>query len=261
MAHAPRRIIVPAALQAIDRHHRDALAQLFGPNPPPCPIDPKLRFLFICFTNRCGSNYLAHLIASTGVLNVAEEMFNASTVQEHAQREGFRSLNEYINFLGRRLNMSGWLTAKLGLEQLVMLTEAGILDEILGRSRFILIERRDRVAQAVSRSIAAQNLQWTSEQAAAIPDEALVYSSEWIARQVAVVEFHNHAFYRFFASNGLAPRHIAYEALMQSPQAHLADIGTWLGFDHFTGNPEALRIGRQESAIKQAWQAQYLAGD
>jgi LPS sulfotransferase NodH len=256
----PGGLIIPPELQTIERYHREPLARLFGPNPPACAIDPALKFLFICFTNRCGSNYLAHLIASTGVLNVAEEAFNESTVRDHAEREGLRSLHDYVNFLGRRLNMSGWLTAKVGIEQLLLLTEAGILDAIIARTKFILIERQDQVAQAVSRLVAVQNQQWTSEQASAMPDDQLVYARDRLDRQCAAIAFHNAAFYRFFASNGIVPKHVAYEALLQSPQQHLSDIGAWLGFDQLIGDPKALRIRRQESAVKLAWAARYRAG-
>ncbi len=254
------RLVVPPELLTVERYHRDPLDRMFGPNPPRSPIDPALKFLFVCFTNRCGSNYLAHLIASTGIINLAEEAFNESVVREHAEEHGLRSLHDYVNFLGRRLNMSGWLTAKISVEQLVMLTECGILDEIVGRTKFILIERQDRVAQAVSRLVAAQNSQWTSQQAPMMPDDQLVYSRERLDRQQATIEFSNHAFYRFFATNGLAPKHIAYEALLRAPDRHLAEIGAWLGFDAFAGNPAALPIQRQESAVKSAWKARYRAG-
>jgi LPS sulfotransferase NodH len=255
-----RRLIVPPVLAALDRYHRDPLEQLFGATLPRSPIDPSLKFLFLCFTNRCGSNYLARLIASTGVLNVAEEVFNAATVQEHARREALPSLQDYVNFLGRRLTMSGWLTAKLGIEQLVMLAEAGILDAIIDRTQFLLIERQDTAAQAVSRLVAMQNGAWTSEHSETMPDEELVYARPEIDAQRAIIAFDNHAFYRFFASNGLAPKHLAYEAVMQSPEQHLSDIGAWLGFERFIGDPAAIGIRRQESAVKRAWLERYKRG-
>jgi LPS sulfotransferase NodH len=254
------RLIVPPALAGLERFHRDPLAQFFGPSPPRSPIDPSLNFLFVCFTNRCGSNYLARLIASTGVLNVAEEVFNAMTVVEHARREGLRSLHDYVTFLGRRLSMSGWLTAKLGVEQLVMLTEAGLLDDIIDRTKFLLIERQDTVAQAVSRFVAMQNAAWTSQHTAVIPDEQLIYARVEIDRQRGSIASQNHAFYRFFASNGLVPKHLAYEAVIQSPEQHLSDIGAWLGFERFIGDPAAIGIARQESALKRAWVERYQAG-
>ena len=260
MAPDARRLIVPTALAELERYHRDPLDRLFGADPPRTPIDPSLQFLFLCFTNRCGSNFLARLIASTGVLNVAEEVFNAPTVQQHATTETLRSLHDYVNFLGRRLTMSGWLTAKLGVEQILMLAEAGILDAIIDRSKFLLIERQDTAAQAVSRLVAMQNSAWTSRHTATIPDEQLVYSRSEIDAQRAIIAFDNHAFYRFFASNGVAPKHLAYEAVVRSPQQHLSDIGAWLGFERFVGDPAAIGIRRQESAIKQAWLERYRQG-
>lgn len=261
MALDAPRLTIPPALAGLDRHHRDPIDLLFGPDPPCSPIDPSLNFLFVCFTNRCGSNYLARLIASTGVLNVAEEVFNAPAVEEHARREGLRSLHDYVGFLGRRLTMSGWLTAKLGIEQLLMLTEAGILDDIVDRTKFLLIERQDTAAQAVSRLVAMQNSAWTSQHTATMPDEELMYSRAELDRQRAIVAFDNHAFYRFFATNGLVPRHLAYEAVVRSPERHLAEIGAWMGFERFIGDAAAVGIRRQESALKQAWLARYQRGD
>jgi LPS sulfotransferase NodH len=260
MAPDVRRLVIPSALADLDRFHRDPLARLFGAAPPRSPIDPSLNFLFVCFTNRCGSNYLAHLIASTGLLNVAEEVFNASTVQQHVRQQRISSLHDYFNFLIRRLHMSGWLTAKIGIEQLLMLTEAGILDDIIGRTKFILIERRDTVAQAISRLIAMQNREWTSRHTAILPDAELIYLRSEIDTQRRAIAFENHAFYRFFASNGLAPKHLAYEAVMQSPEQHLSDIGTWLGFERFIGDPAAIGIRRQERTIKRAWIERYTRG-
>ena len=47
---------------------------------------------------------------------------------------------------------------------------------------------------------------------------------------------------------------------MRSPQQHLSDIGAWLGFERFVGDPAAIGICRQESAIKQAWLERYRQG-
>jgi trehalose 2-sulfotransferase len=253
-------IVIPRQLAVVEQYHRVAMQAVFGLSPPATEIDPSCRFLFICFTNRCGSNYLAHLLASTGRLNEAGEFFNGSTMVEHARRQHLRSLGEYLNFLLRGLTMSGWLAAKLGVEQLVMLIEAGLLDQIRDRSRFILIERRDRVAQAVSRLVAVQNRQWTSEQAALLPDDRLVYSREAVEVQLESITSQNHMWLRFFASNGIAPIHLAYEAVVEAPQRHLDEIGVQLGLRDFAGNPARIRIAPQDSPLKRDWAARYRAG-
>ena len=254
------RLDATAILEGLERYHRDSLEQLFGPDPPSALIDPSLRFLFLCFTNRCGSNYIARLIASTGLLNVPEEVFNAPTVEEHTQQNGLRSLYDYVAFLDRQLTRSGWLTAKLSIEQVVMLTEAGILDRIIDRTKFLLVERQDTVAQAVSRLVATQNGLWTSQHIATIPDECLVYSRTGVDVQRESIARENTAFDRFFTLNGLAPKHVIYEAVLQSPEQHLTEIGAWLGFDRFIANPGEIGIQRQESAIKQAWLERYQQG-
>ncbi|WP_284947441.1 Stf0 family sulfotransferase [Acidisoma cladoniae] len=253
-------LTVPPQLAGLERFHRDAIAQVFGPAPPLTVIDGARHYLFICFTNRCGSNYLAHLLASTGRLNEAGEFFNAPTVEAHVRQNGLPSLGAYLNFLGSRLDTSGWLTAKIGIEQLVMLTEVGVLDQIRARTRFILIERRDRVAQAVSRLVAAQNYQWTSRQDARIADDQLVYSREALDMHVASVEAQNHMFLRFFASNGIVPIHLAYEAVVADPQGTVGEIGAALGMVGLVSDPSRIGIAPQESPLKQAWYARYQAG-
>jgi len=252
--------VVPPQLANLERFHRDALAQLFGASPPGTAIDGTRHFLFICFTNRCGSNYLAHLLASTGRLNEAGEFFNAPTVTAHVRERRLPSLGAYVNFLSNRLDMNGWLVAKLGIEQLVMLTEARILDQIRNRTHFILIERRDRVAQAVSRLVAEQNYQWTSQQAARIPDDRLVYAREAITLHAASVEAQNFMFLRFFASNGIAPLHFAYEAVVADPQRALTEIGATLGIGALVSDPARIGIAPQDSPLKRAWYARYKAG-
>lgn len=82
---AERRFAVPQALAGVERFHRAAITGLFAPDAPAVAPDPALRFVFLCFTNRCGSNYLAELLASTGALNPAEEVFNGDTIAEHVR--------------------------------------------------------------------------------------------------------------------------------------------------------------------------------
>jgi trehalose 2-sulfotransferase len=257
---AERRFAVPQALVGMERYHRAAIAGLFAPDAPKVPPDPALRFVFLCFTNRCGSNYLAELLASTGALNRAEEVFNGETITEHVRAQALASLSAYLDFLCRRLALGGRLLAKIGLEQLVMLTEAGLLDQIGHRAQFLLIERQDKLAQAISLLVAIQTQQWTSRHSRRMGDEALVYDRRILTEQQDLIAQQNFAFYRFFASNGIAPKHIAYEALEAAPEAMVADIGDWLGVPGLVADPAALPITRQESPIKAAWRARYESG-
>jgi LPS sulfotransferase NodH len=258
---AERRFAVPQALAGVERYHRAAIAGLFAPDAPTVVPDPALRFVFLCFTNRCGSNYLAELLASTGALNRAEEVFNGETIAEHARAQGLGSFAAYADFLCRRLAREGRLLSKIGLEQLLMLTETGLLDQIGDRAQFLLIERQDRLAQAISLLVAIQTQQWTSRHSRRMGDEALVYDRRILVEQQALIAQQNFGFYRFFASNGIVPRHIAYEQLEAAPEAMVAEIGAWIGRPGLVADPATLPIARQQSPIKAAWRARYEAGE
>jgi LPS sulfotransferase NodH len=254
------RLIVPDALQGLERYHRCVLPDLFRDDPPADQIDPSVQFLFLCFTNRCGSNFLAELMAASGRLNLAEEVYNADTFGPHVRERRLRSFPAYVNFLCDRLQRGKRFASKISLEQLLMLIETGVLDQVVGRSQFLLLERQDRLAQAISLLVAIQNQQWSSAQAVRIPDEALVYSRSIIEEQMARIQAQNFGFYRFFASNDLAPKHLSYEMLVQSPRDHLRDIEAWLGIDGLEAATAALPIHRQDSAVKHAWRERYEAG-
>lgn len=255
-----RRFAVPQALAGIERYHRAAIAGLFAPEVPSRVPDPGLRFVFLCFTNRCGSNYLAELLASTAALNRAEEVFNGDTIVAHVRAQGLSSLSAYLDFLCRRLGLGGRFLSKIGLEQLLMLTEAGLLDQIGDRAQFLLIERQDKLAQAISLLVAIQTQQWTSRHSRRMGDEALVYDRHILTQQQALIAQQNFGFYRFFASNGIVPKHIAYEQLVEAPGAMITDIGDWLGLPGLRANPASIPIQRQESPVKAAWRQRYEAG-
>ena len=38
--------------------------------------------IVICFTNRCGSNWLAELLYATGLMGLADEFFNTERIKE-----------------------------------------------------------------------------------------------------------------------------------------------------------------------------------
>lgn len=253
-------LIIPDTLQGVERYHRAVLPALFRTKPPATQVDPSVRFLFLCFTNRCGSNFLAELMAASGRLNRAEEVYNADTISLHVKARKLRSFPAYVNFLCDRLKRGQWFTSKTSLEQLLMLTETGVLDQILERSHFLLLERQDRLAQAISLLMAVQNQQWTSAQSARIPDEALTYDRGVIDEQMGEIQAQNFGFYRFFASNGIVPKHFTYENLVTAPQPYLTEIGDWLGIGDLKAAAQDLPIRRQDSPVKHTWRQYYEAG-
>jgi LPS sulfotransferase NodH len=255
--HKPREqagMIIPPALRAIASPHRAALEAAFGPIVPnpayPAPAGP---VIYLCFTNRCGSNYLAQLLASTGACNEAGEFFNAETVLHHAARLGLRSLPAYMAALPTLVPPHPILAAKASADQLVMLADAGLLGPT---TRYILLERRDRLAQAVSRVIAVQTLRWTTAHTAIRAAEDLHYDAAAIGAELDIIARGNAALYAFFAANSIAPAHLTYEDLLRDP---VATVGERLGLPGLRARPGEVSLGRQAGAINRDWVARYRA--
>ena len=219
---------------------------------------PPCRLLLLCFTNRCGSNYLGQLLAATGFFNEAGENFNAETVLEHARGLPRPSLRAYLPHLDGLIGRNGWLVVKASVDQLMMLTDAGILDDMHDRTVFLLLERRDRLAQAVSRCIAAQTGRWTTGHAALA--DATAYSRATIDAELAKVALANQGFYAFFAANRIAPLHLVFEDVVAAPQAALDAVASRCGVAPLRADPTGVRIRRQADAINAAWMARYKAG-
>ncbi len=251
-------MIIPPPLRDLASPHRDAIEAAFGPTrpDPDAPPGPG-RVLFLCFTNRCGSNYVAQLLASTGAFNEAGEFFNAATVLEHAQARALRSLAAYVAALPSLVPPHSVLAAKAAPDQLVMLADTGILDAVAPHATYLLLERQDRLAQAISRVIASQTNAWSSHQTAAIPLSDLRYDQAAIATELDKITRANAAFYVFFAANNITPVHTTYEAVLQNPQGLASELSMRLRMPGLRIDPSGVTLRRQGGRTNEDWQARF----
>ena len=252
-------IVIPQQLRGILAWHAEQIAARLGPLDTGAPFTPlQERLVFLCFTNRCGSNYLAQLLAATGRFNEAGEFFNAETVLQHAAARNLRSFHEYVRWLPTVVAARGFLVAKAGIDQLIMLADASVLEAGLSTSTFILLERKDKLGQAISRVIAAQNGRWTTEHRSDVPDAALRYDGAWIAQEIEKIERANFAFYRFFSANGIAPVHLSYEAVIADPQTAVNQITDWLAIERVTFDPARIRLRQQSGGVNDEWRTRFM---
>jgi LPS sulfotransferase NodH len=250
---------VPPLLRNITCEHRDAVTHVLGPvRPEPRWAPPDLDVLFLCFTNRCGSNFLAQLLASTGAFNEAGEFFNAPTVLKHAMERGLRSLPAYFSALSVLVPHTGRIAAKVAIGQLLMLADAGILDALRGRATYLLLKRQDQLGQAISRVIAWQTGRWSSAHASDIRESALLFDRVMIDTQQAWVANENAAFSRFFSANGIVPVHVTYEDLLADPRPTIEAVGATMGLTGLCARLEKVAIRPQANGINGAWRSAYL---
>ena len=242
--------------------HLRGLERFFGPlTPHPAAGLDGVQVIFVCYTNRSGSNYLCEALASTGVLNLGEELLHGPLLVRTAIEERCHSVHEVIELLAPPRVRGGRLVIKAALFHLEVLIRAGLLAAMMPHAMFIHIERVDRLAQAISFDIADQTHSWTSLQAGR--NDAGCgpsYSRERLVRLVRGFAEQNNQLDLFFGLNGIVPTHVLYERLIADPAHEVAEIGAAIGLPDLGLDMGAIRLERQASARNHDWRARYLSG-
>jgi LPS sulfotransferase NodH len=228
---------------------------------PSMPIPRNLRLVFLCFTNRCGSNYVAELFSSSGRFNLAGEDLNYDTVIETSKRLSFTSFLQYFLHLAKVKSKSDVLMLKVAPSHLELLGKSGLLEQVAENSRYVLIERADKLAQAISFSIAFATGRFTSQMTSKIEDADLTYSHKQINDIINGLAESYRQFDIFFARNGIVPAHVVYEDLVAAPVEHIGKIARRIDLMEANVNLDKIQLERQASAINRQWRQLYLDGE
>jgi LPS sulfotransferase NodH len=225
------------------------------------PIPPEVRAtrkLLICFTNRCGSNYLAEILASTGNFNLAGEVFNFDTVIPYCKERGYASLDDYILGLIQETNKNGNFAAKMSVHQLMFLNYAGILPTLFEGANYLLLERADKLGQAISFQIAWQTRRWTSYMKSEVDTAEISFDGDAISTMLEGIAQQYRLFDLFFSVHGIVPVLMSYENLVERPvvttQMALDSIG--LGQQNF--NLANVRTERQRNQVNERFKREYF---
>jgi len=239
----------------------EALQRHFGRiDRAPADVPAELKFVFLCYTNRCGSHFLADLLVSTRRFHRAGEFLNHATVIPQAVEHGHRSLQEYFSWhVRRRATGRNIVACKLAIPHLEMLGESGILDQILNQSRFVFLTREDTLGQAISLEIARQTGLWSSNFPKSPSDQSPQYDAMRLRRAIASICQHNRQFEDFFDANRIDPVRITYERLVVEPEPHVSEIGRAVGLVRLKIDPARLVYQRQGGTLNAEWRARYLS--
>jgi LPS sulfotransferase NodH len=217
---------------------------------------PADRTLLICFTNRSGSTFLGEALAATGSVKPAREYLNHPVVRRQSTQRGITSFDAYIIDLAERFGHKGILTLKAGLGQLYYLAKLGFLGDLMKHPAFVLIERDDTLAQAVSWAIAHQTGQWKSTQQTS--DEPVEYDFDMIDSRIDAILAEGAAFRAFFARNGCEVEFVTYEHLKSNPAVVVAELAANLGLESGHYREDEIEIAPQRSLINTEWKTRYL---
>lgn len=242
--------------------HLTNITQFFGQVAnAPAIIPDDAKFIFLCFTNRSGSNYMAELLASDKRLPPARENLNFDTVIDHARQNFLKSIQAYFSYLVNLTKKNGFVCIKTAPSHIELLGNSGILDQIVDRSRFVLIERSDKLAQAISHSIAFQTGKFMSTMNEPNRKVEPTFNREQLDKIISNIADEYRDFSLFFGRNGIVPAQVVYEQMVRDPVQTLAFVGDMIGVPGLTIKPENVRLDRQAGHLNAEWRQKYLLGD
>jgi len=243
--------------EQIDKHFLDQpQASLQNKKFPPAK-GVELCYL-ICFTNRCGSNFLASSLASDGKLDTAGEFFNYDFVINQSKKKGFSSYQQYMNWLVKRKSAATrTFGAKVSIGQLIHLYNIGFMHAWKDRLKVIHITRKDVMAQAISLSIAHQTKCWTSEQDGIHAE--VIYRPANILSIMRNINYQNGMFTSLLDLVGLPTYSIRYEDFVEDPHSRVSDIGAFLGVQNLIFKPENVPLKKQANSLNADFRARMIA--
>jgi trehalose 2-sulfotransferase len=235
---------------------------------------------FICATPRTGSSLLLGLLESTDVAGRPEAYFRAPDEAMWADRWHLPGAGvgafDYADFV-RAARIAGstengvfgaklmWGTLdevvdKLGTVHPDLAGEdAALLQQAFGRARFVLLQRDDVVAQAVSWLRAEQTGTWHIGDPGT-NGQSPGYDRDGIAHFVQTIEAHNAAWEEWFASVEVRPHRVRYEALQADLVGVTRGILDFLGLELPEGHSIVPRHRRQADDLNEEWIARYRVG-
>ena len=229
----------------------------------------------VCATERSGSTLLCELLAGTGVAGRPEEYFEflSASGRVRQPREYFPADAdpEILELLPplepalpevpweRRLaearergtTANGVFGAKMMWAYLPDFLAHGEPEEQLGPLRWVHVERRDTLAQAISLWRAVQTAQWRAEDR----DSAVepVFHAGAIAHLKDRLEEHAAAWREWFAGRGIEPLEIVYEEFARSPTPTICRVLDHIGVPSEGVDVPEPPLRRQADHRSQEW--------
>lgn len=213
----------------------------------------------ICTAPRSGSNLLCQYLTSTGILGRPLEYFNwqGRRSSEDAAYP-IEPSDQCRMILTRGATENGVYGVKLFWYQHT--DTSALLDwtRALPNLSYIYLERRDRLAQAISWARALQTSQYRSTQ---LRRAEPVYDADAIRLRLYELDREYAHWASFFAQRGLAPLTFAYEDFIGDPQPAVDAVARLLGMPPSPIAPEQINLAIQRDALSEEWRARFLRAE
>jgi trehalose 2-sulfotransferase len=219
------------------------------------------KLVVVASSYRSGSTYVALSLWSDGRFGAPFEYFNFEKDMDYMMaRLRVDDIEEYLRQLIRlRTSSNGVFGIKAHFHHFEwMLGRSSVLRENLKIARFVYVNRKNKIAQAVSMARALQDNAWISFSR---PRQAPVfYSKELIEECLRELMVQSEGWWKWFNANQIQPFVVNYEEFVADANAHVAKIAKWSGVDGDVADVVNLpMIDRQSDALNREWTDRFLA--
>ena len=212
----------------------------------------------ICTAPRSGSNWLAELLHSTGVLGQPLEYFNGYSrrvLDDPTYPDDPRQQVQRILTMGKTPN--GVYALKMFAYQFRAVETHVRLSQDLPNLHFVFLRRRDILGQAVSWARALQTNQYRSTQPSA--GEA-TYNHAAILERLRIIIEEYALWDSYFARNGLSPVELNYEDMLEAPQKACDRVAKLFGLeDQAVIRTERINLVIQRDVVNEEWRRRFVA--
>ena len=206
----------------------------------------------ICAEHRSGSTLLCQLLASTGVLGRPEEAFSNPAFSLELEREP--GLLETL--IERLSTPNGVYGIKLFSQQFDVSMKSRWPERLPGL-RFVHLQRRDLLGQAISFVRSIQTDQFRSSEA--IRGEPC-YDRAAISGHLARLADNEVRWRRYFARTGLEPLWLTYEGIVADPAAAVRAVAEHVGCeDEVAPELAKVAVSVQRDDLSEEWRRRFVA--
>lgn len=213
------------------------------------------RFIVVASTYRSGSSFLSSMMWQSGSFGAPWEYFNYERDMEYMQiRLQAENVDDYlIKLMKCRTSANGVFAVKAHFHHFEdILSKSRIAVGLARKSKYLYIDRKDKIQQAVSLAKAIQTNAWSS--LATARRTPLFYSSDFINACYEELQAQAAGWRRWFETHEVTPLVVTYEDFVASPKEGLRGIAEHLeiAFDESAAVAVAVPE-KQADALDDEW--------
>lgn len=205
---------------------------------------------------RTGSTWLASMINQTGQMGHCDEW-----LEKNHFPSGFGTIDDafYEQLLKLSSTPNGRFSIKVFPWHLYRISKASgveFIQDISQRyeTKIVWLERKDKVAQAISHAKARKSGAWTSSQT---QKQEPQYNFERIFRSFLNIQNQDSFWKNYLSLKGIAFQHVFYEDLLENEKGFLSNLAADLNVA--IPDVTASRLSRQGDQLNEEWTRRFLS--